>query len=136
MDDRSFMNAVVPVIRWIDDRQEQRQRPILYIGVETLMDGRMQPASSMMKAVRQLIEHYQVYFVADDYSVQSWIDEHINVPAWHHVVYTHRRDLLYGDYLLAKKKEGDSMATFLEFGSDTFKTWESVIDYFALLGGQ
>ena len=136
MDDRSFMHAVVPVIRWIDDRQEQRQRPILYIGVETLMDGRMQPASSMMKVVRQLIEHYQVYFVADDYSVQSWIDEHINVPAWHHVVYTHRRDLLYGDYLLAKKKEGDSMATFLEFGSDTFKTWESVIDYFALLGGQ
>jgi hypothetical protein len=44
--------------------------------------------------------------------------------------------LLYGDYLLAIKKEGDPMATFLEFGSDTFKTWESVIDYFALLGGQ
>ena len=27
MNDHSFMHAVVPVIRWIDDRQEQRERP-------------------------------------------------------------------------------------------------------------
>ena len=35
MDDRSFMHAVVPVIRWINDSQEHRQRPIIYIGRDT-----------------------------------------------------------------------------------------------------
>ena len=94
------------------------------------------PASSAQKAVRQLIENYQVFFVAPDSSVEPWLQEYINVPAWHHTVCTYRRDLLYGDYLIARQKEDDSMATFLHFGSDTFKTWEDVIEYFSLLGGQ
>jgi hypothetical protein len=58
------------------------------------------------------------------------------VPAWHHTVYTYRRDLLYGDYLLSRQKEGDTMAAHLDFGSDTFKTWDDVITYFERLGGQ
>lgn len=140
MDDRSFMHSVVPVLRWIDDAQEHRQRPIVYIGVETLADAYQHPASSMQKAVRLLIERYQVYFVADDSSphadVQQWLYDHVNVPAWHHVVFTERRDLLYGDYLIAKVQEADAMATFLHFGSDQFKSWDDLIDYFLLLGGQ
>ena len=135
MDDHSFMHSVVPVIRWIDDCQEQRQRPIVYIGIETLKDGYDKPASSCQKAVRLLIENYQVYFVGDKDST-AWLEEYINVPAWQHTIYTPRRDLLYGDYLISKQKEGDTMATLLEFGSDTFKTWEDVIEYFSRLGGQ
>ncbi len=137
MNDQSFMHSVVPVIRWIDDRQEHRERPIIYIGIETLMDGYRKPVSSMLKATRLLIEHYQVYFVGQDASTdESWLAEHINVPAWHHSIYTFRRDLLYGDYLISKHKEGETMATFLEYGSDTFKTWEDIIEYFSRLGGQ
>ena len=141
MDDRSFMHAVVPVIRWIDDRQENRQRPIIYIGIETLVDAYNKPNSSSQKAVRLLIENYQVYFVCEDeYPTENhwgqWLEEYVNVPAWRHTIYTHRRDLLYGDYLISKKKEGDTMATLLEYGSDTFKTWEDIIEYFSRLGGQ
>ena len=137
MDDRSFMHAVVPVIRWIDDRQENRQRPIIYIGIETLVDAYNKPNSSSQKAVRLLIENYQVYFVAEDEATaQPWLEEYIGVPAWRHLVVTWRRDLLYGDYLISKQKEGDTMATLLEYGSDTFKTWENLIEYFAQLGGQ
>lgn len=135
MNDKSFMHSVVPVIRWIDDMQEKRERPIIYIGVETLMDSYRKPASSMIKAVRLLIEHYQVYFVGCENN-DNWLEEHVGVPAWHHTVYTYRRDLLYGDYLISKEKEGDTMATLLEYGSDTFKTWEDVIEYFSRLGGQ
>ena len=47
-----------------------------------------------------------------------------------------RNFLLYGDYLIAPKVGGDTMATLLEYGSDTFKTWEDIIAYFARLGGQ
>ena len=139
MDDKSYMHSVMPVIRWIDDKQNGRQRPIIYIGIETMVDNRLMPAASVQKAVRQLIEHYQVYFVADSPSEQrwaQWLEEYINVPAWRHTVYTYRRDLLYGDYLISQRREGDTMATLLEYGSDTFKTWDDVIDYFSHLGGQ
>ena len=139
MDDRSYMHSVMPVIRWIDDRQSNRQRPIIYIGIETLMDAYQKPAASAQKTVRLLIEHYDVYFVAapaDHATMTPWLEEYINVPAWRHTVFTYRRDLLYGDYLVSKEKEGDTMATLLEYGSDTFKTWDDIMEYFSRLGGQ
>ena len=144
MDDRSFMHSVMPVIRWIDDRQEGRQRPIIYIGVECLWDAYRKPTSSSQKTVRQLIENYQVYFVAPspsscpkDYAdVVAWLSEYFDVMTWGHTVFTNQRHLLYGDYLIEKESTRDSMATRLEFGSDTFKTWEMILDYFSLLGGQ
>ena len=138
MDDQSYMHSVMPVIRWIDDQQAHRQRPIIYIGIEAMTNSQGMPASSLQKAVRQLIEHYQVYFVADTPLPETavWLEEYINVPAWRHTIYTYRRDLLYGDYLISRRKEGDTMATLIEYGSDTFKTWDDVIDYFSHLGGQ
>ena len=139
MNDRSFMHSVVPVIRWIDDQQEHRERPIIYIGVETLADAWQKPASSMQKAIRLLIEHYQVYFVAPCSQFDkttAWLEEYINVPAWHHTIFTDRRGLLYGDYLISLLKEDDTMATLLQYGSDSFKTWEDIIEFFSRLGGQ
>ena len=137
MDDKSYMH-------WIDDKQEKRQRPIIYIGIETLMDQYQKPASSAQKAVRMLIEHYEVFFVAPPLqyaATESWLAEYINVPAWQHTIFTPRRELLYGDYLievpsLKERAEGEALATVIEYGSDTFKTWEDVIEYFSRLGGQ
>ena len=139
MDDRSYMHSVMPVIRWIDDRQSGRERPIIYIGIESMTDACRKPAPSVQKAVRLLIEHYQVYFVGEDATAESWLTEYIGVPAWRHLIVTWRRDLLYGDYLIQRgevSKEGDTMATLLEYGSDTFKTWDDIIEYFSRLGGQ
>ena len=139
MDDRSFMHAVLPVIRWIDDRQEHRERPIIYIGVETLMDSYQKPASSSQKAVRWLIEHYAVYFVAPVSGMEqteAWLEQYINVPAWNHTVFFNQRQLLLGDYLIESVKTSDPMATRLAYGSDTFKTWEDIMAYFERLGGQ
>ena len=149
MNDHSFMHAVVPVIRWIDDRQEGRERPIVYIGTETRWQPDGMVRSSMQKAVRQLIERYQVYFVSYDMTadgivrLKERLQEHISVPAWGHTVITNQRNLLYGDYLIQEAcgarwpgKEPEPMATPIEFGSDTFKTWDDVIEYFSRLGGQ
>ena len=143
MNDRSFMHSVVPVVRWIDDHQEGRERPIIYIGIETLKDGRGMPASSCQKAIRLLIEHYQVYFVTFDAADEPWLQEYVGVPAWGYTVVTSQRHLLYGDYLIQgacgarwPSKEPEPMATPIEFGSDTFKTWDDVIEYFSRLGGQ
>ncbi|MBQ8153747.1 MAG: esterase [Prevotella sp.] len=146
MDDQSYMHSVVPVIRWIDDKQEKRQRPIIYIGIETMMDSNQKPVSSVQKAVRLLIEHYEVFFVAPPpfkggCTEIAWLSDYIDVPAWQHTIFTPRRDLLYGDYLievpsLKERAEGEALATLLEYGSDTFKTWEDIIEYFSHLGGQ
>ena len=46
MNDNSFMHSVVPVIRWVDDRQEGRERPIIYIDINTLRDKWGKPNSS------------------------------------------------------------------------------------------
>ena len=142
MNDQSFMHSVVPVIRWIDDRQEGRERPIIYIDVNTLIDKWQKPQSSSQKTIRTLLETYQLYFVApapaeaQAYAdVNAWLYEYINVPAWGHTVFSNQKPLLYGDYLIdAEKTEG--MATLIQFGSDTFKTWDDIAAYFERLGGQ
>ena len=36
----------------------------------------------------------------------------------------------------AAKSADNMLATVLEYGSDTFKTWDAIIDYFEKLGGQ
>ncbi|MBO6032849.1 MAG: esterase [Prevotella sp.] len=143
MNDKSFMHSVVPVMRWIDDRQERRQRPIVYIGMETLSDIYEAPMSSVQKTVRWLIEHYQVFFVAAApvdmvyyADVNQWLYEYINVPAWNHTIFILRRDLLYGDYFIGDEEGWSGMATHIQFGSDTFKTWDDIADYFSRLGGQ
>ena len=142
MNDNSFMHSVVPVIRWIDDRQEGRERPIIYIAVEALKDKWNKPQSSAQKTVRTLLENYQLYFVAPattegkDYAATlDWLYEYINVPAYGHTLFTNQKELLYGDYLIDTAKT-DGMATLIQFGSDTFKTWDDIAEYFSRLGGQ
>jgi len=140
MNDKSFMHSVIPVVRWIDDQQEGRQRPIVYIDINSLIDKNEHPLSSSQKAIRMLLENYQVYFVAPSENIQytttlSWLYNYINVPAYAHTVFTERKDLLYGDYLIDTDKT-EGMATLIQFGSDTFKTWDDIIDYFSHLGGQ
>lgn len=142
MNDQSFMHSVVPVIRWIDDKQEGRERPIIYIDVNTLIDKWQKPQSSSQKTIRTLLETYQLFFVASAPAEEShyadvnrWLYEYINVPAWGHTVFTNQKQLLYGDYLI-DAQETEGMATLIQFGSDTFKTWDDIAEYFERLGGQ
>ena len=143
MNDRSFMHSVVPVIRWMDDRQEKRERPIVYIDVNTLIDKYGKPQSSSQKVIRTLLETYQLFFVAhapadsSPYAATlSWLYEYINVPVYGHTVFTNQKQLLYGDYLIDADKADDTMATLIHFGSDNFKTWDDIAEYFSRLGGQ
>ena len=142
MNDQSFMHSVVPVIRWIDDRQEGREKPIVYIDINALRDKWAKPNSSSQKTIRTLLETYQLYFVApapaeaQHYAdVNAWLYEYVNVPAWGHTVFSNQKQLLYGDYLIDAEKT-DGMATLIQFGSDTFKTWDDIAAYFERLGGQ
>jgi predicted esterase YcpF (UPF0227 family) len=144
MDNKSFLNGVVPVIRWIDDRQEGRERPIVYIDASALADSYGKPKSSLKKAFDMLIETYQVYIVCpaptnrhgdlDDWG--SWCEKYLSTAAHDHVIYVNRKSLLYGDYFIDCNPSSEFMGTEIELGSDEFKTWEEVITFFERLGGQ
>jgi len=41
----------------------------------------------------------------------------------------------HGDYLI-DDEDVQGMATPIRYGTDTFKTWEHILDYFSRLGGQ
>lgn len=147
MNDKILLHSVLPVVQWIDDRQEHRERPIIYVSIDTLRDARGNQMSSAMKAFRYLFEHYAMYIVAPSPAynpeyiaeVMRWVEDVVNVPAWQHLVFTNRKDLIYGDYLIDPSDEygaADFMGTLIKFGSDTFKTWEEIIEFFSRLGGQ
>lgn len=147
MNDKILLHSVLPVVQWIDDRQEHCERPIIYVSIDTLRDARGNQMSSAMKAFRYLFEHYAMYIVAPSPAynpeyiaeVMRWAEDVVNVPAWQHLVFTNRKDLIYGDYLIDPSDEygaADFMGTLIKFGSDTFKTWEEIIEFFSRLGGQ
>lgn len=148
LNDSVLLHYIVPVIRWIDDRQEGRERRKVIIDYDVMHDAYMKPVSSLRKAYEFLIENYDVYIVAGAPTacpdkmkeVQAWTEEYINVPAWNHIIYVNQPELLNGDYLVTSKNtdemEEKFFGTVLLFGKDELKTCEDVITFFGRLGGQ
>ena len=144
LNDHVFNDAVIPVIRWIDDRQNGTERPVIYIAIDALRDEHGKQRSSAMKAFKTLLENYNIYIVAASPSydaeyvreVQEWTKDVVSVPAFGHLVFTNQRHLLLGDYLIDAVPCEDFMGTQIHFGDDTFKTWEEIIEFFDRLGGQ
>ncbi|MBQ7421517.1 MAG: alpha/beta fold hydrolase [Prevotella sp.] len=140
----AVLHYLMPVIRWIDDRQEGRERRTVFIGFDCMHDAYEKPVSSLHKAYERLLDHYNVYFVApaptNDHAfaprVQAWIEQYISAPAWNRVVFTNQPAQLYGDYFITSDETADFLGTSLVFGSDEFKTWEELITFFDRLGGQ
>lgn len=144
MIDKVAYHYLIPIIRWIDDRQEGRERPIVYLHYNTLHDDYGHATSSMHKAYEMLIEKYNVYIVAENPSndkdfagkVLAWTEEYLSAPAWNHVIFTNQKKLLYGDYFIDARPDSNFMGTTIAYGSDEFKTFEEIITFFERLGGQ
>ena len=142
--DKVAMHYLLPVVRYIDDRQEGRERPVVYIDIDTLRDSYGNATASMHKAYEMLIEHYSVYILAPSptnnpqtvVADMAWVEQYLSAPAWGRVIFSNERQLQYGDYLIASKPQPDFMGTTIEWGSDEFKTWEEIIVFFDRLGGQ
>ena len=150
--DKVAYHYLIPIIRYIDDRQEGRERPVVYIDIATLRDSYGNATASMHKAYEKLIEHYDVYIVAPSSSNNlqqmhddaKWVEQFLSAPAWGRLVFTNQRQMLYGDYLITPtaqakptlQEKSEFMGTQIEWGSDEFKTWEEIIVFFDRLGGQ
>jgi len=142
LNDTVALHYLLPVIRRIDDRQEGRERQIVFLSLETLHDAYGHPASSMHKTYEYLLEKYRVYIVAPSdsadpqamVSAAAWTEEALSAPAWNQLIFIRRRELLYGDFLITRRPCPDFMGTVLHFGSDDFKTWDDVATFFSRLG--
>lgn len=150
--DKVAYHYLIPIIRYIDDRQEGRERPVVYIDIATLRDSYGNATASMHKAYEMLIEHYSVYIVAPSVANNPmsmvddtrWVEQFLNAPAWGRIVFTNQRQMLYGDYLITTaskpvhtiEQQPEFMGTQIEWGSDEFKTWEEIYTFFERLGGQ
>ena len=146
LNDKVLLHYLMPVIRWIDDRQEGRERRKVLIDYDIMHDSYMKPVSSLRKAYEMLIENYEVYIVAKAPAthpntmkeVTAWVEEYINVPAWNHIVFTNQPEMINGDYFIVRGEEIDDLffGTVLHYGKDELKTFEDVITFFERLGGQ
>lgn len=142
LNDHSLRHAVMPVIRWISDKLEGRKRDIIYISIDALVDQYGKPKSSVTKAYEALTGKYNVFIVAPAHTndharitrTQEWVEQYISTPAYDRVIFTNRKDLLYGDFLIDPTPPDALLCTPIELGGDKFKTWEDVMTYFERLG--
>lgn len=145
LNDGAILHAVLPVIQWIDDRQEKRSKPVMFIA---LGDKIVNHSSGFSKAVGILAKDYDLYVTAGyPYNEPSkcaewvsWCENELGVPVWNRVMACNHKNLLLGDYLIDGNPEEadgkDFMGTLIQYGSDDFKTWEDILSFFARLGGQ
>ncbi len=142
--DHTTLHYLIPLIRQIDDRQEGRERPIVYIATDALASADGRPLPSMHKAYEMLLEYYDVQIVApaptNDPSLpektQAWATEHLSAPAFNRITHTNNRALLYGDYMISTTPTPGFLGTSILLGSENMKTWDDIIVFFSRLGGQ
>lgn len=142
--DKVALHYLMPVIRWIDDEQERRERPTVCLHYDALHDAYGHATASMHKAFEFLVERYNVCVVAPSPSndaafygeVLKWCAEYLSAPVWGRVVFTNQLQQLYADYLVSACEHPEFMGTAIQWGSDEFKTWEEIITFFERLGGQ
>lgn len=155
LNDKVLLHYVIPVIRWIDDRQNQTVRKTVLIDYDIMHDSYMNPVSSLRKTFYQLIEDYDVYIVdqaptALPHAMADtalWVEQHLSTPAWNRTVFTNQPEMIGADYYviradspqaLQRKERIDGLffGTLLPFGTDNMKTFEDVAGFFSQLGGQ
>lgn len=145
LNDAAILHSVLPVLQWIDDRQNGKSRPVMFIA---LSDRLINHSSGFGKAVATLARNYDIQIVAEaSYNNPGqcqdrvkWCEANLGVPVWNRVTVSNHKNLLLGDYLIDAEPDvcggEDFMGTLVRFGSDAFKTWEDVLTYFGRLGGQ
>ena len=146
LNDHTFLWTLLPVMQWIDDRQEGRAKRTLMVEMDdVLRDTRNDlPVGEAFKVFHHLTELYDAYIICREDPNKpelwgenlNWASAHIGVPAWNRVLVGNHPELLMGDYLLSRQGCDGFLGTVLKFGEDPFRTWADVQTFFDRLGGQ
>ena len=100
----------------------------------------MSPIEGAVKAVNTLSQHYDVYILstAPWKNPSAWSDKRTWVTKYFHgifykrIILTHRKDFVIGDYLIddrSRNGASEFCGEWIQFGSDEFLDWESVVSY-------
>ena len=104
----------------------------------------MKPVEGAIEAYRYLAERFDVYILSTapwkNPSAWSdkllWVQEYLGDVAYKRLILTHHKDLNRGDYLIDdRKKNGASefQGKLIQFGSEDFPNWKTVLDFFKSL---
>lgn len=141
LNEHGLLHAVLPVIQWIDDRQENRHKRVVLINVDdVLLDTRNgEPVNEAVRGFNTLSRWYDVYLLCQE-DHQAWIDRWLDVPAWNRVISTTHKELMLGDYLIDAHPETNGaegfLGTLVHFGEDPYRNWAQTLEFFGRLGGQ
>ena len=105
-------------------------------GIFSLMD----PIPGAKEAVERLSEHFDIYILSTAPWMNPsawtdkvvWVKEHYGDLLKKHIIISHRKDLLRGDFLVDDRpKHGASefQGEWIKFGSVKFPSWDTVEKY-------
>lgn len=100
----------------------------------------MEPMPGAIEAVKKLSEHYEVFILSTapwrNPSAWSdkriWVEKHFGNIFYKRIILTHRKDLVMGDYLIDDRGyngTSDFSGEWIQFGSDRFPDWNTVLEY-------
>ena len=102
--------------------------------------GLMKRMSGALDAMHELQKHFDLFILStapwknpSAWSDKvSWVTKYLDDVFHKRIVITHRKDLCQGDYLIddrGKNGTSDFTGEWIEFGSEKFPDWNSVLDY-------
>ena len=102
--------------------------------------GLMKPMPGAIEAMHELQKHYDLFILSTapwkNPSAWSdkvkWVTKYLDDVFHKRMVITHRKDLCQGDYLIddrGKNGTSDFTGEWIEFGSEKFPDWNSVLVY-------
>lgn len=105
--------------------------------------GLMKPMHGAIDAMHELQKHYDLFILSTapwkNPSAWSdkvaWVTKYLDDVFHKRMVITHRKDLCQGDYLIDDRgKNGTSefAGEWIEFGSEKFPDWNSVLEYLGI----
>jgi len=105
--------------------------------------GLMKPMPGAIDAMHKLQKHYDLFILSTapwkNPSAWSdkvkWVTQYLDDVFHKRIVITHRKDLCQGDYLIddrGKNGTSDFTGEWIEFGSENFPDWYSVLAYLGI----
>ena len=100
----------------------------------------MEPMPGALEAVERISKKYDVFILSTapwgNPSAWSdkllWVKKHFGEVFYKRLILTHRKDLVKGDYLIddrGKNGTDEFEGEWIQFGSDRFPDWPSVVKY-------
>ena len=100
----------------------------------------MEPVTGAIEAVHRLSERYDCYILStapwENPSAWSdklmWVKKYLGELFYKRLIISHHKNLCHGDYLIDDRENNGTNefnGVWIQFGSEEFPDWESVVDY-------